>query len=466
MSYCQTYNKSVARGHGTLIGNWLEEEILRDASGHTHLESSRHLDTFMRVMGDRPYPVAETFITSTGRRGRPPPEPADARPSSTSRVAACRRIHELAEHARESCMFRANALEVEAIDVALKERREKRSRENVDARTETDHCATETESSSNYKFHHPDPSSPEQLTAEERAERFFKQHEEAGVLEGAELVSRWTELASAPSSSVQQTPHVGRMTFGKDSFFSLPIHCSLRGLCKDTEALELLEQSLKSKGDHTVATQAVLPALQAFKQRLREAIRRTKGCLGFLVLKTYLKEISDERGLVPAEFVEQLLWDDFDVRSSDIPRAHLRSALKILTLMDKASIRTSDLVEFIWAPLAPCRSSILLAFQRSVTSPTDIVAVGNEVPSLRITRPRLQIQLDIIPDFLHHFLPERPLEGADSESVKAVALPYVLEALADLSQGVPDDAAFLATVSYIAEKGGFKLVTPSPIAYQ
>lgn len=38
MSYCQTYNKFVIKGHGTLIGNWLEEEILRDASGHTHLE--------------------------------------------------------------------------------------------------------------------------------------------------------------------------------------------------------------------------------------------------------------------------------------------------------------------------------------------------------------------------------------------------------------------------------------------
>lgn len=79
----------------------------------------------MRVMGDRPYPVTETFVTSTGRRGRPPPQPAEVQPGSRSHLVASRRMLELAGHARESCMFRAKALEVEAFDAALKERREK-----------------------------------------------------------------------------------------------------------------------------------------------------------------------------------------------------------------------------------------------------------------------------------------------------------------------------------------------------
>lgn len=58
MRYCQTYNKSVAKGHGTLIGNWLEEEILRDASGHTHLERYQ-IQRFLAVVHKQRQGTAE-----------------------------------------------------------------------------------------------------------------------------------------------------------------------------------------------------------------------------------------------------------------------------------------------------------------------------------------------------------------------------------------------------------------------
>lgn len=460
MSYCQTYNKSVIKGHGTLIGNWLEEEILRDASGHTHLESSRHLDTFMRVMGDRPYPVSETFVTSSGRRSRPPSESNDKLPKPKDTSAASRRMQELAAHARESCMFRAEAINALALEKALKERNEKRACLEADARAEAEQAAAESESSANYKFRIPGGSEAARQTPEEKADCYFKRLLNAPAVEGGELVSRWTELASGQSSSVQQTPHLGRMMFGKSSFFSLPTHYSLQGLCKDTEALGLLEKSLQHKKEpNTTASQASLPALQAFKQRLRDAIRKSKGCLGFLILKAVLKELADDRGLVCADSVEHFLWDAFDVRSSGIPIEHLRSALKILTLVDKTSIRAADFVEFTWAPLAPCRNNILTAFQRAAGTPQDISAAGSDAPTVRINRSRRpQVRLCSIPDFLHDFLPQCPREGADSSGEKAVPLPHVLEALADLSQGVLDDESFLAVVSEVATKEGLQLV--------
>ncbi|XP_026192131.1 uncharacterized protein LOC113147080 [Cyclospora cayetanensis] len=127
-------------------------------------------------------------------------------------------------------------------------------------------------------------------------------------------------------------------------------------------------------------------------------------CLRYTLV---LREHVDERGLVSVEAVEHILWDNFDIRSADIPLEHLRCALKILTLLDKRHLRISDLVDFIWAPLEPCRMNILEAFRRSANAPTDILATGSKDP--------------------------------------------------DLSQGVPHDASFIATVCDITEKEGLHL---------
>lgn len=79
----------------------------------------------MRVMGERAYPVSETFVTSTGRRSRPPPmQPADTHLEPMKRESASRRMKELAACARESCLFREKALDVEALEAAMKERSE------------------------------------------------------------------------------------------------------------------------------------------------------------------------------------------------------------------------------------------------------------------------------------------------------------------------------------------------------
>ncbi|KAL8452393.1 hypothetical protein Emed_001398 [Eimeria media] len=152
--------------------------------------------------------------------------------------------------------------------------------------------------------------------------------------------------------------------------------------------------------------------------------------------------------------------------------------------------------------MAPCRSNILAALQSAATRPKEVNALGSDAPTLRITRQRPQIRLDSIPDFLHQFLPEGHTKGPDQDSSKAVALPHLLEVLTvstplkpsqntdasrrkllhqlcysrtsgmrgclgavilrclvpqDLSQGVPDDAAFLATVNDIAKQEGIAL---------
>ncbi|KAL8275093.1 hypothetical protein Esti_000972 [Eimeria stiedai] len=437
MSYCRTYNKSVAKGHGTLIGNWLEEEVLRDASGHTHLESSRHLDTFMRVMGQRPYPVSETFVTSAGRRGRPSCTHApEAGVATEKHELASRRLQELEAHAKESCLFRKNVLEAKAIEIALKERDE-----DTEAllRDQNERSTGETESASKYKFQELELGLSEVCG--------FLQQLESRTPEGSELVTRWSELATSFSSSVQQTPHTGRLPFGKDNSFSLPAKYFVKVRPSFVTKIEFQLWPLQDN----------LPALQAFKSKLREALMNSKGCLGFLMLKAVLKELSDERSLVPAKLVEQFLWEDFEVNSSDIPVEHLRSALKILTLVDKTSIRVEDLVDFIWAALAPCRSNILAALQNGATRPTEVNALGANAPTLRITRHGPQIRLDSIPDFLHQFLPEGHSEGADGKPSKVVALPHLLEVLTDLSQGVLNDAAFLATVNDIAKQEGIAL---------
>ncbi|CDJ49449.1 hypothetical protein, conserved [Eimeria brunetti] len=348
----------------------------------------------MRVMGDRPYPVSETYVTSYGRRVHPPARQKNEVQQPTQSELASRRLKELTTYMSEICMFRSNAIDAAAVEAAIKERTENK---NASAHAEEEKCIQETESSAMYKFHAPDAQEGKLLTPEDSAEKYFQQ-----------------------------------------------------GLCKDTETLGILEKSLRSKNEPHTASEAPQPALQSFKQRLREAIKQTKGCLAFLILRAVLKELSDARGLVPAESVEQFLWDAFGVQSAHIPIEHLRSALKILTLVDKASVRAADLVEFIWAPTESCRRNILVAFHKAATASRDIVAAGSTVATVRITHPRPMIQLSSIPEFLHPFLCEKDTCGQ-------VALPLVLEALVDLSQGVDDDASFLATVCDIAEKEGFHL---------
>lgn len=77
----------------------------------------------MRVMGERPYPVSETFVTSAGRRSHPPrKQPADAQLQLRKHEVASRRLQELEAHARESCSFREKSLDSTALQIALKER--------------------------------------------------------------------------------------------------------------------------------------------------------------------------------------------------------------------------------------------------------------------------------------------------------------------------------------------------------
>lgn len=90
----------------------------------TVLCSSPHLDTFMRVMGDRPYPVAETFVTSAGRRTHPPPRQENESQQPTQHELASRRIKELSSYMNETCMFRSTAIDAAALEAALKERSE------------------------------------------------------------------------------------------------------------------------------------------------------------------------------------------------------------------------------------------------------------------------------------------------------------------------------------------------------
>lgn len=73
-------------------------------------------------MGDRPYPVSETFVTSAGRRTHPPKrKPSDDQPPTRHELAS-RRMEKLIAHARESCMFRTKAIDAAALQIALKER--------------------------------------------------------------------------------------------------------------------------------------------------------------------------------------------------------------------------------------------------------------------------------------------------------------------------------------------------------
>ncbi|CDI75897.1 hypothetical protein, conserved [Eimeria praecox] len=322
----------------------------------------------MRVMGDRPYPVSETYVTSAGRRTHPPSRQEHEVQRPTQHELASRKMKELNAYMRETCMFRSTAIDAAALEAALKERS---ANETTSNHAELEKFTHETESSATYKFSVPRAQEEENLlTPEDNAEKYFQQ-----------------------------------------------------GLCKDTEALGILEKSLRTKNEKsTASTEVQQTALQTFKQRLREAIKAAKGCLGFLILKSVLKELSDVRGLVPAESVEQLLWDAFGVQSAHIPIEHLRSALKILTLVDKTSIRTADLVEFLWAPIEPCRRNILLAYHQAATSSKDVVAAGASSATVRITHPRPLVQLASIPEFLHPFLNEK-------DSCGQVALPLMLEAL-------------------------------------
>lgn len=86
--------------------------------------SSPHLDTFMRVMGDRPYPVSETFVTSAGRRTHPPSRKENEVQLPTKRELASRRMKELSAYMSETCMFRSTAIDAAALEAALNERRE------------------------------------------------------------------------------------------------------------------------------------------------------------------------------------------------------------------------------------------------------------------------------------------------------------------------------------------------------
>ncbi|CDJ45028.1 hypothetical protein, conserved [Eimeria tenella] len=147
----------------------------------------------MRVMGDRPYPVSETFVTSAGRRTHPPKRKASDDQPPTRHELASRRMEKLIAHARESCMFRKKAIDAAALQIALKERTAEQvgwewkklayatdpsstaNSADISASIGGDQRTPESESLASYKFAVPDDRSSNLLTSADKAEQYFQQ---------------------------------------------------------------------------------------------------------------------------------------------------------------------------------------------------------------------------------------------------------------------------------------------------
>lgn len=369
------FNKKLQEGQGpgTLIGNWYEECVLRDACGEGRSVPQRHiprsglLKDFTKVPSSGPRKQDDTFERIYG-----PPQRATHVPMSrhvgageedlTGEHPIPDRLQAQGRVTREgpkSVLLKQARLDVAEQEVLDEEaiRAELDNKRYFDTTTGTVHAKPDEALAE--KPVHLRKGFMDELMHGSKPDRMHglgndgldhPTHVHYSNVEGVSH-ARMSLVDSRMRNDMKVSACSGFRPFGKSSEFSKPVGEFVRGLCKDEELVTYFEdlkgtQPVKnSSGTRPQASQFQhVPSLAALKEQIQMRVAEVWGPHGYVLLRQKLFDLSDHEGFVAVGSAVQVFRDELGCSTEVVPERMLQVYLEQLCTMRKGWLRVGALL--------------------------------------------------------------------------------------------------------------------------
>lgn len=401
------YNKHIdPKSGGTLIGNWLEERSIRDATGEGRTVPQRHIkrsglltdftkvpmsgprevdNTFERIYGHRHYDIDErtSDLIGAGDTEHIIKKPIADTLQAEGRIARIgERQSQEAKAMKEFAV--AQIQEEEAIEA------EERNARFFETTTGTVHAKPDETQVG--KSEHLKASRKQELMHGPPGDRMGALDNKGLGIQthvhyaNADCVTHHRMALDHPAmrGDMRVSAAGGVSAFGKHSDFSKPIAEFTKGSMKDHEMDSLYAslkgtQPLRSLDGSKPHSQAFkhLDSLAEIKEIIKTHLSQVWGVYGFVMLRKTLSDLSDHEGFVSKEKASQVIREDLKVDESEISATALTVYIKQQLTMKKNDLKVSGLMSSLRPALSlEGKKAVLQAFASLGPSSEGYVTLG------------------------------------------------------------------------------------------
>jgi len=346
------HNDAPTGGAGTLIGNWAEERVLKEASGHGRTIPQRHVprsglledftkvpfetrkgdDTFNRVYGPKSDHIAQPASRTIGQPDRHEGKIMGQGPKDRTMHAGRYEVAEAEVLAEE-----------EEIAKQAHVRRWETTTGLVHSKPSELEAEKAIHSRKSYKdeiLHGP---APERTRNIDNQGLEFPTHAHYSCVEPV-THARMALDDPRMRSDVRASAASGVNTFGKNSEFTKPLLEFNRGLAKDEE-LETMYNGLQSSqplrhiGGHQPRGPFEVPSLATLKTQIHSKIAEVWGAYGYVMLRQRLFDVGNTEGFVHKDDIVTILRDELGLDNQEVTDIALQVYLGQLATMKKTDVR-------------------------------------------------------------------------------------------------------------------------------
>jgi hypothetical protein len=399
------YNKfHTGLSAGTLIGNWQEEQVIRDVTGEGRTVPARHLPRsgllkdWTKTPPSGPRKMDNTFERVYGGL-------KEGMPISTYKAGCIYDDYKVDKEGPKETMMQARRYEeaerlVQSEEAVVEELSNAR-----DFNTTTGVAFTEKPTlerlehlrMSYTKTLHQGMTPDEALAADNQGiagqQRAHYSHQEA-------ITHHRMTLADPESKGDVKASLGGGMTaFGRNSAFTKPMSEFRDGLYKD-EAVDNMQATLRSQGSNTLKNLggslprggtafASVPSLTALKEALNVRVAEAFGPSGYVTLRQELFNCSSPEGTVPKEAVASIFRERMQLTFEEVSEMALDVYLSQMCTTKGDELRIGTLMLSLRPALAQRDKLMVLDAFKAMGPMGGTNGVGGSVP-LEAWLPKLQ----------------------------------------------------------------------------
>jgi len=376
------YNKNIHKdapdgGPGTLIGNWAEERVLRDATGEGRNVPQRHIPRSGLLEDFTKTPAIHRKADDTFNRVYGPKDAKEPEPASRTIGAPDRHAGKIVKTGpRENLMAtgRIDAAEAE-VQAEEEEVAQLANVRHFETSTGVAHCKPDEVQAEKATFGRK--SFKREILHGPTADRTLTLNNEGMDVpthvhySNAETVTHARMALDHPRmrSDVNHSAMTGYSAFGRNSAFTKPTgHASMAA--KDEE-LEKMFHSLKSTqplrsigGHQPRGVFAEVPSLATLKTFVHAKIAEAWGAYGYVRLRQRLFDVANHEGYVHKADVVTIFRDELAMSPEEVPDEYLDTYLTQHATMKKAELKIGNFMTSL-RPILPQKQKrrVLEAFR-------------------------------------------------------------------------------------------------------
>eukprot|EP00421_Protoceratium_reticulatum_P045943 CAMPEP_0168437450 /NCGR_PEP_ID=MMETSP0228-20121227/41443_1 /TAXON_ID=133427 /ORGANISM="Protoceratium reticulatum, Strain CCCM 535 (=CCMP 1889)" /LENGTH=445 /DNA_ID=CAMNT_0008451669 /DNA_START=45 /DNA_END=1379 /DNA_ORIENTATION=+ len=353
------FNKSVAKhaAQGTLVGNWYEERVLREAVGEgrtvpqRHLPRSGLLKDFTKTVTGGPRAMDDTYERCVGAKGL-------QGHYGTSAQVIGHHDQETVDHVGPQAAVRrmewmdAAEYEVQLEEAQLARRDQERSFHTTTGVTYSKPDEAQAQAAQHLRRSCQDEirygAAPDKMLAVGNEGLDYHPHVHYANVEG--VTQARVALADPTSrSGLKVSACTGVSAFGKHAEFSKPINEFTRGLAKDEELASMYEGLKATRplrtlagGEPRAGAFAGVPSLAALKSTIHEKVASAWGARGYVTLRQRLYDCGDSDGYVSKEAIVSVMREQMGLSEEEVSSKALDAYMSQLVTMKKSELKVGS----------------------------------------------------------------------------------------------------------------------------